>query len=126
KGLVADDVTCTPDRMAEPQRLLLTGEAGFPCRRKRALQIPQGRGLAPRLERCFEFQLTIKMIFDDGFITAGDEDEMLDPSFLRLIDGVLDERTINDGQHFLGHCLRCRQESRPQTRNGEYSGSDAS
>ena len=36
-------------------------------------------------------------------VAPGDEDKMLDTRFPRLIDGKLDDRAIDDGQHFLGH-----------------------
>ena len=43
-------------------------------------------------------------------VAAGDEDEMLDAGFARLVDRVLDQRPVDDRQHLLGHRLGGRQE----------------
>ena len=54
------------------------------------------------------------MILDDALVAAGDEDEMLDAGFARLVDHVLDDRPVDDRQHFLGHRLGGRQEPRAE------------
>ncbi len=74
----------------------------------------------PRLRSvCFEFVLLVEMILDDALVAAGDEDEMLDPGLARLIDGKLDDRPVDDGQHLLGHGLGGRQEPGAKTGHGK-------
>ena len=59
------------------------------------------------------------MVLDHALVAARDKDEMLDARFPGLIDGDLDERPVNDGQHFLGHGLGGGQEPRAQSGDGE-------
>src|SRR5690606_24338032 len=61
--------------------------------------------LAARLERRLELELLVEMILDHALVAAGDEDEMLDAGFARLVDDMLDDRPVDDGQHFLRHGL---------------------
>src|SRR5579863_1142299 len=111
EGLVADDLARAPDGVAKPQRRLLAGEAGRAGRRQfrgERLIFPE---LAPLFERVVELIGQVEMVLDDAFVAAGDEDEMLDPGFARLLDDMLEHRPIDDGEHFLGHGLGRRQES---------------
>ena len=52
-------------------------------------------------------------------VAAGDEDEMLDAGLARLVDDILDDRPVDDRQHFLGDRLGGRQEARAETGNRE-------
>src|SRR5260370_6136192 len=45
------------------------------------------------------------MSLDDALVAAGDEDEMLDAGFFGLVDHILDQWLVDDGQHFLWHRL---------------------
>ncbi len=45
------------------------------------------------------------MVLDDVLAAAGDEDELLDPGFPGFLDGILDDRLVDDRQHLLGHGL---------------------
>src|SRR5690606_9619044 len=102
-----------------------TGEAGMSGRGQVLAQLIERCGLAAFLQRRFELELAIEMILDDTLVAAGDENEMLDAGFARFIDGVLDERSVDDRQHFLGHGLGGRQKSGSEAGNGKYGGSDA-
>jgi len=51
----------------------------------------------------FELKLPVKMILDDALVASRDENEVLDAGLAGLIDHVLDQRTIDDWQHFLRH-----------------------
>ena len=80
----------------------------------------------PRASRvCFELVLLVEMVFDDGLVAAGDEDEMLDTGFARLIDGELDHRPVDDGQHFLGHGFGGGEETGPEPGHRENGLADA-
>ena len=55
------------------------------------------------------------MVFDDRLVAAGDEDEMLDAGLARLIDDILDDRLVDDRQHFLGNGLGGGKKPRAET-----------
>src|SRR3546814_6890355 len=59
------------------------------------------------------------MVLDRGLAAAGDEDQLLDPGVARLVDRILDERLVDDRQHFLRHRLGGRQEPGPEATDGE-------
>ena len=42
------------------------------------------------------------MIFDGAFAAAGDDDNVFDPGGDRFFDGILNERFVDQGKHFLG------------------------
>ena len=117
KRLAADQFPGAPNGMAEPQRLLLAGKAG----RARVRQFPPQsveRFLLLALEqRHFQFELPVEMILDNPFVPPGDEYEMLDAGFARLVDDMLDQRPVNHRQHFLRHGLCGRQE--PSAKPGD-------
>ena len=60
------------------------------------------------------------MVLDDALVAAGDEDEMLDPGLARLVDDVLQDRTVDDGQHLLGDRLGRRQEAGAEAGDGKH------
>jgi hypothetical protein len=51
------------------------------------------------------------MVLDDVLVSPCDKDEVLDAGLSGLVDNVLDERPVNDRQHFLRHCLGGREKS---------------
>ena len=104
--LVADDVAGAPHRVAEPERRLLPGKArgaggGLVARQDLLL----GLLVAARGQRGVEFEHAVEMVLDHALVAAGDEDEMLDAGLLGLVEHVLDQRLVDDGQHFLRHRL---------------------
>ena len=125
EGLVADELAGAPHRVAEPERLLLAGEARLAGLRQVALQLGQRVGLAAHLEGVLELELLVEMVLDDALVAAGDEDEVLDPGLARLVDRVLDQRPVDDRQHFLGHGLGGGQEAGAEARNRKYRGANA-
>ena len=124
KGSCADDFARAPDGVAEAERRLLAGEAG----RAGGRQIGHQRGVFERfpapLERVFELVGGVEMILDDALVAAGDEDEMLDPRLARLIDDVLKDRPVDDGQHLLRNRLGRRQETRAEAGDGQHGFAD--
>ena len=75
--------------------------------------------LAARRERGVELEHAVEMILDHALVAAGDEDEMLDAGFLGLVDHVLDQRLVDDGQHFLRHRLGGGQDAGAETGDRE-------
>ncbi len=65
--------------------------------------------LAALRKRIVELELDIEMVFDDRLVAAGHEDEMLDAGLARLIDHILNDRPVDDRQHFLGNGLGGRE-----------------
>src|ERR1700730_9469426 len=105
--------------MAQPERGLLAGEAGLSRPRQVARQETELGAAAALRKGELELDLAVEMVLDDALVAAGDEDEMLDPGFARLVDRVLDQRPVHDGQHFLGHRLGGRQEPGAETGDRE-------
>jgi len=117
--LVADDITRAPHRMAESERLLLAGEAGLSRKRLQALQPGELVVLATLRQRVVQLELDVEVVFDDGLVAAGDEDEVLDTRLARLVDHVLDHRAVDHGQHLLGYRLGGRQEAGSEAGDGK-------
>ena len=91
--------------MAEAERRLLPREAdgaGFGLVARQDFDLGL---LAARGERGVEFVHPVEMILDHALVAAGDEDEMLDAGFPGLVDHILDQRLVDDGEHFLRHRL---------------------
>jgi hypothetical protein len=124
KGFVSDDVTSAPDRMPETVRCLLPGKAGCARCRQHVLERFQLNGLAALAQRRFKLGLDVEMVFNDGFVAAGDKHEMLDPGFHCLFHHILHHRLVDHGQHLLGHGLGCRQKAGPQSGNRQDGFSD--
>ncbi len=102
--------------MAEAERRLLARKAHGAGLRLVAGENLHLRLLAPRGKRRIKLVHAVEMILDHALVAAGNEDEMLDAGFLGLVDHILDQRLVDDGQHFLRHCLG----------RGQYTGAEAS
>src|SRR4029453_16108999 len=103
--LVAHDLARAPDGVTKPERLLLASEARAPGIGQVGGQRLKLGGLAARGKHLFEFDLAVEMILDDAFVAARDEDEMLDAGVPRLIDDMLNDRTVDYGAHLPGYHL---------------------
>ena len=115
EGLFADEFARAPYGMAEAQRLLLPGKAGLTGQRLQALQLRQLVVFAALRQRVVQFELNVEMVFDDRLVAAGHEDEMLYAGFPRLVDDVLDDRSVDDRQHFFRDRLGGGEETRAET-----------
>lgn len=58
------------------------------------------------------------MVFDGVLTGMGDQDYLIDPGGYRLVDHVLDQGSIDYGQHLLGDRLGCRKHASAETRDG--------
>ena len=105
EGFVADELARAPDRVAKAERLLLTGEARGAWAWQILVETLELARLAARGKNLLELELPVEMVLDHALIAAGDEDEVLDPGFFRFIHHVLDERTVDNRQHFFRHRL---------------------
>jgi len=93
------------------ERLLLANEAGGARCRAACLQHFEFDRLSPRLQSRFELVGEVEMILDGALSPAGDKHEMLYPGLDRFIDGILNDRLVHDGQHFLRDDLGGRKEA---------------
>ncbi len=60
------------------------------------------------------------MLDDRGLAAAGDEDDLLDPRLARLVHRILDQRTVDDGQQFLGDRLGRGEKAGTETGDGKH------
>ncbi|MNC89263.1 hypothetical protein D3C83_51710 [compost metagenome] len=59
------------------------------------------------------------MILDGVLAAAGDDDDVVDAGGDRLFDAVLDDRLVDEDQHFLGLGFRGREEAGAEPRRGK-------
>jgi hypothetical protein len=87
--------------------------------------MPRKRGeqvlLALGLERRLELGIGVEVVLDGALRAAGDEHEVAGTRRQRLLDGVLDQRLVDDRQHLLGAGLGRRQEACATAGDGEDS-----
>ena len=119
EGFAADQVSRAPHGMAEAERFLLAGEAHGARTGGLIGQFLDDVVLAATRQRVFEFILPVEVIFDHALVAAGHEDEMFDAGFTGLVDHQLNDRTIDDGQHLLGHRPGRRQEAGAEPGDGQ-------
>ncbi|MNT51081.1 hypothetical protein D3C72_1880310 [compost metagenome] len=110
--------------MAKAERRLLAGEARRAGLRQNVVEKLDLELLVALAERLIEFDLNIEIVLDDGLAAAGDEDQVLDAGFHRLVDHILNDRLVHHRQHFLRHGLGSRQETRAQTSDREHGFAD--
>jgi hypothetical protein len=106
--LVTDKFPRAPHRMAQAEGGLLPGETRLAC----AGQIVRKQGKVgmpvTARQRMVKLEGNIEMVFDGAFVATCDKNEMFDAGSSCLVNNVLDNRTIDDWQHFLRDCLCCR------------------
>jgi len=62
----------------------------------------------------------VEMILERTLAASGHEDDLLDPRLERFLDGILDQRLVDDGEHFLRHGFGGRKEARTQSGNWKH------
>ena len=80
--------------------------------------------LALGFQRALQIVVDVEMVFQRAFAAAGDENELLDAGRARFVDRVLDQRAVDQRQHFLRHRLGRRQKARAETGDGKYGFAD--
>ena len=100
--------------------------SGSPCRtyakliRFEILRISSSCSrLAARLEERLELDRDVEVILDGVLAAAGDEDDVVDARGDRFFDAVLDDRLVDERQHFLGLRLGRRQEAGAEAGGGK-------
>ena len=125
EGLVTDDIACAPDRMAEAERALLTRKACLAGVGQVGVERLQLRFLPALVEGPLKLELAVEMVLDNTLVATGDEDEMFDAGGPRLVDHVLDDGAIDDGQHLFRHRFRGGQEAGTEASHGKDGFADA-
>ena len=72
-----------------------------------------------------QLECRVEMVFDGALVAAGHEDHFADAGVIGLFHGVLDQRLVHDGQHFLRLRLGGRQKTGAQACDGEDGFGDA-
>src|SRR5262245_41818026 len=101
EGLVADELAGTPDGVAEPERLLLAGEARLSGRRQILLEQHELVLLAAPLQGLLELELLVEMVLNDAFVPPRAENEMLAAGLAGPVNRKLDHRAGPNAQHLL-------------------------
>ena len=112
--LVADQRARAPDGVAETERGLLPRIGDLPGLGQPRFELGEQIGLAALEQRGFELEGAVEMIVDRALAAARDKEELLDAGRLGLLDGIMNERLVDDRQHLLGHRLGRRQKAGAQ------------
>ena len=110
--------------MAEAERGLLPGIGDLPGFGQPCFELGEQLGLAALAQRRLELEGTVEMVVDRALGAARDKEELLDAGRLGLLDRVMNERLIDDRQHFLRHRLGRRQKAGAQPGDRENSLAD--
>src|ERR1044072_1570760 len=117
--LVPDQFARAPCGVSQPERRLLAGERCGPRAGQHFGEDREVGGLVARTQRLLQLVLQIEIVPDRILVAAGDEDEVLDAGFARLVDDELDRRTIHDGEHLLRDRLGGGEEAGTETSHRE-------
>ena len=105
-------------RVAETERLALTDVGDVDQARDLANLLEQV-ALAAGLEERLELDRDVEVILDRVLAAAGDEDDVVHAGGDRFFDAVLDDRLVDERQHFLGLRLGGRQKAGAEARGGK-------
>src|SRR5215212_4852874 len=122
--LVADEVLGHQDRVSQPELLLLANVRELSEVADRP-DLAELLDLALLLEDVLELGVQIEVVLDRPLVRRGDDDDLLDAGGNRFLDAVLDDRLVDQWQHFLGLGLGRREEARAPAGSRENSLSDA-
>ena len=99
-----------PEGMPQRQRVRLAEGCNLPRRGHDRAHVLDRAVLAAIREGVLQLKGVIEVILDGGFAAPGDEDKILDTGGTGFVDGVLHQRLVHHGQHFLWHGLGRRKE----------------
>ena len=119
EGLVANQVRGAGHGVAEAQRLILAHVGNFPAGHCRAAHGLERVPLAGRIEARLQLGGVVEVVAQRRLAARGHEYEVLDAGLAGLLDGVVNQRPVDEGQDFLRDRLRGGQEARAQPRDGE-------
>src|SRR6476646_7460096 len=120
KGFVTDQSLGAEDRMAESEGLRLTDVAEV-CERGDVPHLAQELRLAAALEIFFQFDGSVEVVFDRAFAPPSDDNNVFDSGGDRFFYRILNQRFIDERQHFFGRCLRRGEEASAEACSGNHS-----
>ena len=124
KRLVTDCGFRTEHGVSKAQGLTLPDvDASNPLRND-ALNGLEQLLLAGNLKGSLELRVCIEVIGDRALRRSRDEDQLCRPGRDSLLDCVLNERLVDDRQHFFWTRLRCRKKTCAAPGDGKNSCSD--
>ena len=100
EGLVADQLARDEHGVAEAERLALA-HVGEVDQVRDLADLVELLALAARLEKRLELDRDVEVIFDRVLAAAGHQDDVVDARRDRLLDAVLNDRLVDERQHFL-------------------------
>src|SRR5207302_2463469 len=113
-------------RMTKSERLGLADVDAIDAVRCDGLNCFEQRRFVPQRKLGFELVGFVEVILDRALVATCDEDHVGDAGGRGLLDRVLDQRFVDDRQHFLRARFRNRQEAGAKAGDGEYRFSDVS
>ena len=81
-------------------------------------------GVAALAEGAFEFGGNVEVVLHRCLAARGDEDDALDACLGGLLDGVLEDGSVDEGEHLLGNGLGDGEEARAYSGGGDDGGTD--
>ena len=114
KGLIAHHRLGTQHRMAQAQGFGLANVNAVNARRRNAADHRQELVFVLRFELTFQFIGFIEVIFNGPLASTRDKDHVGNACGCGLFHGVLNQRFIDDRQHFFGACLGRGKKTRAQ------------
>ena len=105
--------------MAEAQRLRLTHVDALHVVGLHAAHDVEKLLLTRLFEGYLQLESHVKVILDGALVAARHENHLADACGIGFLHRILNQRLVDDGQHFLGLRLGGGQETRPQTGHGK-------
>ena len=118
EGFVADEFARHEHGVAEAERFFLANVGDVHHVGDVADDLEQV-GLAALLEHFLEFVADVEVVFDGLLAASGDDDDLVAAGSHGLFDAVLNDRLVDDGQHFFGLSFGCGQEAGAEAGGGE-------
>src|SRR5688500_11847152 len=116
--LVAHEILRHQHRVAEAELLPLVDERDG----AELADAPDGAqhlDVAALLQPPFERRVRVEVVLDRAASGGDHDDDLLDSRRHRLLDRVLDDRSVDERHHLLGDRLRRREESGAESRRGQ-------
>ena len=123
EGLVADEFAGHEDGVAEAERFFLANVGDVHHVGNLAHDLEQV-GLAALFEHVLEFVADVEVVFDGLLAAPGDDDDLVAAGGHGLFDAVLNDRLVDERQHFLGLGFGGGQKAGAQAGGGKYGFAD--
>ena len=119
EGRITDEPLTTQNGVAQPQSLGLTNIDALHVLRLHLAHHIQKIMLVRLLQRHFQFESEIEVIFNRPLVAPRDKHHLPHTGGVSLFHRVLDQRLVHHGQHFLGLRLGGWQKTGAETGNRE-------